>query len=55
MNSEKAFCSDILKAVAEAKAAYEQGHLHAYKPLEVAGTGHAYSTCMTSWGPLMKR
>lgn len=46
---------DVATAVSRAKTAYERGKLDNYKPLTASGSEQVKSTCMTSWGPAMRR
>lgn len=39
----------------QARAAFANGQLEAYKPLETTGTDHVRATAAASWGPAMRR
>jgi hypothetical protein len=48
--------SDTLKNRLESiKSAFEQGKLEDYAPLRQSGHNAMQSTCMTAWGPAMRR
>jgi len=47
--------SKVAAAVAEAKAAYENGLLSDYSALNASGAGIVTATIATSWGPAMRR
>ncbi|SAL04294.1 hypothetical protein AWB81_06650 [Caballeronia arationis] len=55
MNAQMPTGPGVLKVVENVRAAFERGELKTYEPLKVAGTGYKYSTCMVSWGPMMRR
>ncbi|WP_186310618.1 hypothetical protein [Paraburkholderia sp. BCC1886] len=55
MKNVNAARPDVMKIVANARAAFEQGKLKTYGPLRAAGTGYGYSTSMVSWGPMMRK
>lgn len=46
---------DLSASVEAVRAALASGALADYRPLAVAGAEFGKSTCMTSWGPQMKR
>ena len=45
----------VAAAVAQAKAAYADGRLSDYSPMNASGAGIITATIATSWGPAMRR
>jgi len=55
MSTKKTHNPKIKEIINRVRFAFENDKLSSYKPLVVSGFGHIYSTCPTSWGPMMKR